>query len=287
MRFGFQVKISEGYEKALAYALKIGCECIQTLITSPLTWHLRTNIPALREYIASLRSHDIQPIAIHAPYLLNLASPEGTIYEKSLQALMDEFHIAQEVEADFLIVHAGSHRGQNGKEGVKRLISALKAVERSFASSPEKSPILLVENTAGGGGEIGASLEELEEILNHISWQGIGICLDTCHLCAYGYDLSSPRGVEGLAKEAKKRLGDRLHLIHLNDCKAPCGSKYDRHENLGEGSIGLAGFRAIINHPFFSPLPAIMETPASYQDDLRNIALAKRLRATPPGSSSK
>ena len=274
MRFGFQVKIDRGFEKALNYALELGCECIQTLITSPLTWRISGNPSGLKWYVEELRLNDISPIAIHAPYLLNLSTPEEDVYRKSLLILSEHMVYAEEIGADFVIVHAGSHKGAGTSLGMSRLISAL----QKLSELHKGKSMILVENTTGAGGEICSSLEEMELLLKEVDKGKIGICLDTCHLFAFGYDLSSPDKVRELSEEVEEKIGGHLKLLHLNDCKTPLGSRVDRHESLGKGRIGLKGIRALINDPFFRNLPAIMETPYDPLEDRYNIYLAKRLR---------
>jgi deoxyribonuclease-4 len=274
MRFGFQVKIDKGFEKALKYALELGCECIQTLITSPLTWRISGNPSGLKWYVEELRLNDISPIAIHAPYLLNLSTPEEDVYRKSILILSEHLEFAEETGADFVIVHAGSHKGAGASLGMSRLISAL----QKLSDFHKGKTMILVENTSGAGGEICSSLDEMELLLREVDKSKIGICLDTCHLFAFGYDLSSSQKVREFSEEVEGKIGGYLKLLHLNDCKTPLGSKVDRHESLGKGRIGLKGIRAIINDPFFKKLPAIMETPYDPVEDRYNINLAKRLR---------
>ncbi|MGC9003743.1 MAG: deoxyribonuclease IV [bacterium] len=274
MRFGFQVKIDRGFKAALKYALELGCECIQTLIASPLSWKISAQPNEFKHYVEELRLNEIFPIAIHAPYLLNLSSPEDDIYNKSILLLCDHLLYAEEAGVDFVIVHAGSHKGAGAAFGMERLTSAL----RRICEWHKGKTMILVENTPGAGGNICSSIEDLELLLREVDKDKIGICLDTCHLFAYGYDLSSPEKVKALSEEVESKIGSSVKLLHLNDCRTPLGSKVDRHESLGKGMIGLRGIRAIISDPFFSRLPAIMETPYDPDEDKYNITLAKRLR---------
>jgi len=274
MRFGFQVKIDKGFKKALDYAIELGCETIQTLITSPLTWRISKNPQDLLWYVKELRNNDVYPIAIHSPYLLNLASPQEEVYRKSLLILEEHLQYAEEAGADFVIVHAGSHKGAGPEVGMERLLSAL----RRLSESHRGRAMILLENTAGGGNGMCSSLEEMGLLLKEIDESKIGICLDTCHLFAAGYDLSAEEKVKEFSEEAKSKLGRSLKLLHLNDCKTPLGSKLDRHESLGKGRIGLRGIKAIIKDPLFQDLSAIMETPYDPEEDRYNIRLAKSLR---------
>ncbi len=274
MRFGFQVKVDRGFEEALCYAIELGCETIQTLITSPLSWRISKNPQGLKWYVKELKDNDIYPVAIHSPYLLNLASPQEEVFRKSLVILGEHLWYADEAEADFVIVHAGSHKGAGFSVGMERLTSAL----QRLAEAHKGRTMILVENTPGGGGGMCSSLKEMETLLKKVDSDKIGICLDTCHLFAAGYDLTSEERVNEFSKEAKSKLGERLKLLHLNDCKTPLGSKLDRHESLGKGGIGLKGIRAIIKDPYLGVLPAIMETPYDPEEDRYNIFIAKNLR---------
>lgn len=276
MRFGFQVKVDKGFEEALNYAIELGCETIQTLITSPLSWKISKNPQGLKWYVKELKDNDIHPIAIHSPYLLNLASPEEEIYRKSLLMLGEHLWYAEEAGADFVIVHAGSHRGAGLEIGLSRLTTALQRLKGKHKGGA----MILVENTAGGGGEICSSLEEMEMLLKEVDRDKIGICLDTCHLFSAGYDLRAEEKVQEFCEKAKSKLGASLKLLHLNDCKTPLGSRVDRHESLGKGNIGLRGIRAIIKNDYFQNLPAIMETPYDPVEDRYNIYIAKNLRGS-------
>lgn len=268
------MKIDRGFKEALDYAVELGCETIQTLISSPLSWKISRNPEDLKWYVRELRDNDVYPIAIHSPYLLNLASPEEEIYRKSLLILSEYLWYATEAGVDFVIVHAGSHKRAGWDVGLERLTSALQRLTESH----EGTAMILVENTPGGGGGMCSSLEEMEVLRREVDRDKIGICLDTCHLFAAGYDLSSEEKVKEFSKEVERKLGDSLKLLHLNDCRTPLGSKIDRHESLGKGNIGLKGIRAIIKDPFLKKLPAIMETPYDPDEDRYNIFLAKHLR---------
>lgn len=274
MRFGFQVKVDRGFEEALNYAIELGCETVQTLITSPLSWRISKNPEGLKWYAQELRNNDIYPIAIHSPYLLNLASPEEEIYRKSLLVLGEHLIYAEEAGVDFVIVHAGSHKGAGFEVGMRRLTSALQRLSEAHNGKT----MILVENTPGGGGGMCSTLEEMEILLKEVDRDKIGICLDTCHLFAAGYDLRAEEKVREFSEEVENRLGTSVKLLHLNDCRTTLGSKVDRHESLGKGNIGLRGIRAIIKDRYFGLLPAIMETPYDPEEDRYNIFLAKKLR---------
>lgn len=274
MRFGFQVRVDKGFKEALNYALELGCETIQTLITSPLSWKISKNSKEFKWYISELKENDIYPVAIHSPYLLNLASPEEDVYKKSVLILIEHLRFAEEGGADFVIVHAGSHKGEGFEIGMERLTQSL----RMILEYHKGKAMILVENTAGGGSGMCSSIEEMEMLLENVNSDKIGICLDICHLFAAGYDLRTADKVAELSNMVESKLGEKVKLIHLNDCRSPLGSKVDRHESLGKGNIGIKGIKAIIKDPFFSRLPAIMETPYDPEEDRYNIYLAKYLR---------
>lgn len=274
MRFGFQVKVDKGFEKALNYAIDLGCETLQMLISSPLSWSISKTLEGLKWFVQELKYNDIYPIAIHTPYLLNLSSTEEEIYRKSVLILGEHLRYAEEAGADFVIVHAGSHKGAGWEVGIVRLTSALGRISEKHKGKA----MILVENTAGGGGGMCATLEEIEMLLKELDRDKIGICLDVCHLFSAGYDLRTEEKVKELSAEAENKLGKSLKMLHLNDCKSALGSKVDRHESLGKGSIGLRGIKAIIKNSYFQNLPAIMETPYDPVEDRYNIYLAKKLR---------
>ena len=224
--------------------------------------------------------HDLAPLVIHDSYLINLASVDPVISEKSIAAFRGELDRALLIGAEFLVMHPGSHKDQTLENGIKTLTNALKTASKHVKNA--HNLMLLLENTAGAGSTIGRSLEELRAIRDlaqpHLPFP-IGFCLDTCHLYASGFDVSSESGLRDTVKRAARVLGlDNVPVIHANDSKGALGSRLDRHANIGEGQIGLEGFRRILNHPKLKSKAFVLETPIDQPgDDQRNVDTLKSL----------
>lgn len=277
MRFGFHISIAGGLSKVAERAAAAGCETVQIFTHSPRVWAGRDIDPAeARSLKASLAGHGIRPLFVHLPYLPNLAAPAGELREKSLKMLRDDLHRSHMLGASALVVHPG-HRGEDGIDAAARRIAC--SINEALAASACSTPIFL-ENTAGQRNEAGSSFHELSMIIALVEDKyRIGVCLDTAHAFAAGYDLSTGRGLNGTLKEFDHHIGlERLGLIHLNDSRSPMGSRVDRHWHIGEGEIGVGGFRRIVNHPALSEKAAIMETPKTGRDDdARNMKIVKGL----------
>jgi deoxyribonuclease-4 len=215
---------------------------------------------------------------IHTQYLLNVASPDETIYSKSIVALSDSLIRADALGAELVVTHIGSHRGSGVETGIARVQEAVARVLQSIGSSA----LLLLENSAGAGDLVGSRFEDLRRILDGLSEFGdrLGVCLDTAHLWGAGYDVSSPDAVAHTLSEFDSAVGlERLRLVHLNDSRSALGSHSDRHENLGHGQIGINGLAAMVHHQALAEMTVIIETPADGPDDhARDIALLKELR---------
>jgi deoxyribonuclease-4 len=222
------------------------------------------------------RRHDINPVFIHASYLINLASRSGELREKSADILAYELDTADLLGAEYVVLHPGSATGQKQADAVRRVGTAIrKAVSRRSGNA-----LLLLENTAGHKGDISSSIRALRDIFDACHGEAIGgICIDTCHAFAHGYDVTAPDGVQRLLDEIDDCFGiDMLRLIHLNDSKKPCGSGLDRHEHIGEGFIGTSGFRTFLSSPRLSDVPLILETPKSdEEDDRRNLERVRKI----------
>jgi deoxyribonuclease-4 len=217
-------------------------------------------------------------------YLLNPASPDEVLFERSVAALEQEVKRAGSLGIDRIVTHLGAHKGSGIEPGIARIVAALDRVIASETFSTDKGVEILLENTAGTGTTMGASFSELGEIISALSDASrVGICLDTCHAFAAGYEL---RTCEGLAKTLKtldREVGlGRLKVIHLNDSKYPLGSRHDRHAHIGHGEIGIEGFSLIVNHKELRDLPFILETPKKFDGqadaDRINLDLVRSLR---------
>lgn len=244
----------------------------------------------MRRFRAARDKAGLWPLAVHDNYLINLASPDPGQRGRSIAALRIEVRHAQRLGAEYLVIHPGSCLGSSREAGLLAVADALARATRKLKGH---GLMLLLENTAGAGSSLGATFGELARIRELAAGRmdfDIGFCLDTAHCYAAGYDVASPAGLRATLHEADRLLGmSRVRLIHINDSRAPLGSRRDRHEHIGRGSIGLEGFRRILNHPRLRGLPFILETPrTSDADDRRNLQTLKDLcqrRTTIPSSS--
>jgi deoxyribonuclease IV len=278
-RLGVHVSIAGRLSQAVERADELGCSAMQIFSRSPRGWAVPDMDPDEVKRFCDLRKQaDIWPLAVHASYLINLAASDADLSKRSSLALIDELKRAESLGADYLVVHVGSAKGSPLDLGIRRVIRSLKRVLRSGSWSTQ----LLLENTAGEQGDIGSRLEELGEILDGLNGHGsVGICLDTCHLFAAGYDIRNKTGVDHVVRKIPETIGvKRIKLIHANDSKKGLGCRVDRHQHIGMGGIGLKGFKAFVNHPLFRNLPYILETPKdSIEADLRNLEMIRQLEA--------
>lgn len=278
MRIGAHVKLENGLVSAVEQAVETGCEAIQVFAGNPNAW---TSTPIKAEVAEQFRNGitaaKIQPVVIHTAYLLNLASPDEGNYTKSTAALTDSILRADLIGAQYVVTHIGSHKGEGFSASIDRIWTAI----RTALGSSNGNSMLLLENSAGSGNSIGSKLEEIAEILNGLKDvdSRLGICLDTAHLWGAGYDLSSEDEINSLISVVDDLIGlDRLKVIHLNDTLVELGSKKDRHENIGEGKIGVGGFNVIVNHPLLKDMVGIIETPYAFGENRDDIELLKVLR---------
>lgn len=280
MRIGIHTSIAGSLEKSALKAAELGANTFQIFSASPRMW----KAPVLREEdVRRMRRarerFDLAPLVIHDSYLINLAAADEALRRRSAAAFRGEIERALAIGAEFLVAHPGSAKGLPAEAGVARVARSLAEAARGLAS---RNLTLLLENTAGSGSALGSRLEELAEIQRLAQGRldfEIGFCLDTAHCLAAGYDVASPAGLRRTLDgvEAILRL-DRVGVIHANDSKAPLGSRVDRHEHIGRGHIGEAGFRGMLRHRRLRPKPFILETPVDEEgDDRRNIERLKRL----------
>ncbi len=277
MRFGFHISISEGFSKVIEQAEIRGCETIQLFSRNPRGWGSHPlNEKEIGLFQSGVKEKNLYPVFLHLPYLPNIASLQSKFYHRSIQSIIMDLERAEVLGAQYLIIHIG-HRLESSEE------EAIEAVSRGLNRAFEKVKnriILLLENTAGQGTEIGYHFSQIKAILDRLEEkERVGVCLDTAHAFEAGYDLSHREGIERTLESFNQHIGlNRLHLIHLNDSKTPLGSRKDRHWHIGEGYIGLEGFRILINHPLLKHLPGIMETPRKdTEEDLRNMKVIRSL----------
>jgi len=278
MRLGAHVSTQGGLDKAIERAQAMGAETIQIFGAAPQTWRRRDvspeEIAAFREKAAAA---NVEPIFLHAVYLINLAAADPTNLERGIASLIADLELCARIGAKGSIVHIGSHRGA-GLDAVFPQVVA--AIRRVMASTPPEA-WLIVENSAGMGGSIGASFGELAAVMRELNDARIKVCLDTQHAFAMGYDVASAGGLEAALGEFDREIGlEKLVAVHANDSKVPLGGGRDRHENIGEGAIGREGFRVIMAHPAFRELPFILEIPgfANQGPDQENLDILKEIR---------
>ena len=290
--------------RAVERAHAIGADALQVFIDNPTAWKRRAappaELPAFRERLAAL---GLGPIAVHASYLVNLAGPTEDLFERSVALLAHELASAPAFGARFVNVHVGSHKGAGAAAGIARVADGVARVLAEAESSlagvgSEDVPLLVLENSAGGGDGIGASIAELAVILEAVAARGVpagrvGLCLDTAHLWAAGCDLATADGVDALVAEMAARIGlERLAMVHLNDSRAGRGSRLDRHEHLGAGQMGPGtGLARFLTHPDLGHVAYYLETPGMDRGyDAVNVARARSLAAglpldpLPPGA---
>jgi deoxyribonuclease-4 len=279
---GLHISISGGLHKAVDRAKDRGCDIFQIFSQSPRSWNSKSlSEDDALEFVSSFRKSGLALAVDHMPYLPNLASSKEDVHEKSIDALTSELMRCQMLRIPYLVSHLGSHLGAGWDEGYKRIVEA---VDTSL-SQADNGVILLLENTAGTKNSMGSSLEEIAAIIDAFDAlrPRLGICLDTCHLFAAGYELRTPEGLQATLNQFQELIGlERLMLLHINDCRGAMGSHLDRHEHIGLGQIGENGFRLILRHPSLKDLPMILETPVdSRRNDAANLQAARKLASWP------
>jgi deoxyribonuclease IV len=286
---GAHVSSAGGIDTAIDRIEAIGGDCVQVFTQSPRMWRSTNHDPTSFERFKERRAEaGIGAVACHALYLINLASPKEDLYSKSVEALKNTVDVGCAIEADAVVFHVGSHLGSGFDAGLERVVPALsQALERC-----NDTTWLCMENTAGTGGTIGRSLEELAALFDALDKHPrLGVCLDSCHLFASGYDVTDRKELDRTLAELDDLIGlDRLRCLHANDSKTPLGSNRDRHDNIGDGLMGekLGVFLA---HPKLQELPAYLEVPGTdgHGPDAEQVKKLKQLyaRATKRGSARK
>jgi deoxyribonuclease-4 len=256
---GAHVSSSGGIHTAIDRIEEMGGEAVQLFTQSPRTWRPTNHDPAnFERFKERRREAGIKRVVCHALYLVNLASPNEDVYEKSLSALRNTVEVACAIDADAVVFHVGSHQGAGLEAGLDRVVAAIEQVLELCT----ETTWLLIENTAGAGGTIGRSVDELATLYERLGRHPhLGVCLDSCHLFVSGYDVTDRRALDAVLRELDEAIGlDRLRALHVNDSQAPLGSNRDRHANIGEGVMGekLAVF---LGHPKLQKLPALLEVP--------------------------
>lgn len=273
IRIGAHVSISGGMDKAIERQDEIGGNCGQIFAGSPRTWSVSEYSEEEGKDFQEMRDEkDQNPYVIHSTYLVNLATPKDDLFEKSLNCLQSELDAAATLGVEYVVFHPGAHTGSGRDTGVKRIAEGIDELD-----IPENVTLLL-ENTAGKGTTLGRSMGELRDMIDHADTpdEKIGVCIDTCHAHAAGYDLASEEGFEDFLQEIKEDIGlEKIKVLHLNDSKDERGSEKDNHMDIGYGEIGDEGFRNVVNAEEFEGLPMVLETPsdkrAGYKENLEKI----------------
>lgn len=289
-RFGSHMSIAGGYYKSVEAAQAVGCDCVQLFTKNNNQWKAKpitdSDVSLFRDRLQELQITN--PLS-HASYLINLASPDDELWNKSIEAMAIEWQRADQLGLDGVVVHPGAFVASDEASGLQRIVKAIPKIHK--LAKPKQSWMLL-ENTAGQGSCLGWNMGQLATMLDGIKGKyEVGICLDTCHAHAAGYDLSTPAGLKRLVQELEEHdLSDRVRAIHLNDSKKEASSRVDRHEHIGHGTITLDGFQRFLKHACFKSLPMYLETEKGENDEgrewdvinlevLRNLVSSKKAKA--------
>ena len=271
-RAGAHVSISGGVEKAIERQDELGGNTGQIFAGSPRTWSVSEYSSEEGEtFREAMQEHDQKPYTIHSTYLVNLATPKDDLFEKSLNCLQAELEAASTLGVKYVVFHPGAHTGSGRENGIERIAEGIDELD-----IPEDVTLLL-ENTAGKGTTLGKTFGELRQMIEKAETDDadIGVCLDTCHAHAAGYELSEEEGFQDMLQEIREDLGmENIKVVHLNDSKDGKGSEKDNHEHIGQGNIGDEGFRNVVNS-VLAERPMVLETPTSgdrgYAENLERI----------------
>jgi deoxyribonuclease-4 len=281
MRLGAHVSISGGLHNAILNGDALGCECIQIFTKNQTRWFFRDRTEAeIQKYFDYKKKSDIILVISHAAYLINLASPKPEVYQKSLDAYLDEHNRCHEIEIPYLVIHPGAHLKKGEDYGIKKIAESINITHEKTS---KYTVTTLLEITAGQGTSIGYRFQQIREIMDLVETKSrIDVCYDTCHAFVAGYDIRDAKSYEQTFQEFDDIIGlDHLKLFHLNDSKREFASKVDRHANIGEGDIGLEGFRNLLQDKRFDNIPGVLETPKGKDmtQDKKNLGILRRLRA--------
>ncbi len=264
------MSIAGGVDKAIERGQRTGCEVIQIFTRGNMQWRSR---PLGAEEIAAFKARraetGIAPVFAHDSYLINLGATNPATLRMSIDGMVDEVQRADALGLPFVVSHPGAHMGAGEDAGLRRIADSLKEVFRQTKNSPVK---IALETTAGQGTNLGYRFEHLADIIERAGPERLAVCVDTCHLLAAGYDIREPKSFAAVAKEFGRIIGWKfLAAVHLNDSKTPLGSRVDRHEHIGKGYLGKEAFRLVLNHPHFSRVPGVLETPKGDFEDVSQL----------------
>jgi deoxyribonuclease-4 len=260
-RFGAHLSIAGGLHHALEAAANLGFDSVQIFVKNQQQWSASPlSDEQARLFRRTQRLTGVRPVIAHASYLPNLASPDSTARSRSIAAIVDELERCEALAVRHLVLHPGSHLGEGLDQGLRTVAASLDEIHRRTAGFAAR---LLLETTAGQGNSVGHEPWQLGRIIQQVAEpRRVGVCLDTCHLFAAGYNLADPADYARLMSELAAEIGlARIKCIHMNDSKTPCGSRVDRHEHIGKGRLGLRAFAHVVNDPRLTLAPKILETP--------------------------
>ncbi len=285
LRLGAHESIAGGLHRAVERGLKAGCESLQIWTKNSRQWDAPplddTAITLFREAVNDV---GLRPVVAHAAYLINIASPDLQLNRRSVASLIQELERCEALEIPYLILHPGAHTGAGTDNGLAQAVRGLSEVHTAL---PGYRARILLETTAGQGTTLGGTFEELAHLLDRTQGgERLGICLDTCHVFAAGYDVRTVEGYEGMMAALDHAIGlERLAVIHLNDSQQPLGSRRDRHEHIGDGHLGAAAFARLLRDQRLDGLTGILETPKSEDlcEDRENLARLRSMVA--PGAA--
>jgi deoxyribonuclease IV len=271
------VSIAGAIDQSVDRAVESHCDTFQIFTRNPRGWKVSKLEPKeVESFKSKLKQHKLGPVVSHMPYLPNLSSPKDDFYEKSVEALVGEVDRCAALKIEYIVIHLGSHLGYGREAGLKRLVAALNRATPKIRGDLK----ILLENTAGQANSMGSKFEDLREIIDQSRYpKRLGVCLDSCHLYASGYDLHTSKSVKATMERFNEIVGiDELKVLHVNDSKNGLGSGLDRHEHIGMGYIGAEGFRALLHYPSIRELPLILETPIDERrDDQENLKMIREL----------
>jgi len=278
-RLGVHMSIAGGVDESVLRGADAGCDAIQIFTSSSRTWKTRDLSPdEIKTFHTNCRNTGIHSVVAHDSYLVNLASADKNIRRKSITVLTQELRRCHLLRIPYLVIHPGSATDGNESIGISRIADALQIVLRSL---PSARTVILLETTAGQGNCIGNKFEDLAAILSLARFpKRLGVCLDTCHVFAAGYEIRTRKSYRDTMRELDESVGiHRLHVFHLNDSKKEIGSRVDRHEHIGEGCLGLEPFQFLLNDKRFENHPMLLETPKGpdLRKDLENLRVLRNL----------
>jgi deoxyribonuclease-4 len=278
MLLGVHVSIAGGFDQAIARGTALGCTAIQIFTKNASQWQGKAiTAPEVAAFKTARAQSAIEVVVAHDSYLINLAAPAGENRDKSLAAFRDEMQRCALLGIPYLVMHPGAHLGDGSAVGIERISAAFTEI---FRDAPDSVTVLL-ENTAGQGTYLGSRFEELAAIMEQTPTGRFGICFDTCHAFAAGYDIASASGYAAVMSDFERILGrEQLRVFHLNDSRKGLASHVDRHEGIGSGALGLEAFRAVMTDPRFATVPKILETPKGEDEasgDAANLAILRQL----------